>query len=343
MREFWEFRVSEEHAHLLFADDEGKRLGTSVRKIIIAVDDPRFPEVRRLQAEFRTRGETFFTGYSQEYRYTKEEIEKAELFDVWITAAFEPTGEECGTVYDESETCEECGAGRRQVSDLVLDLRKVPKSKQFARTIADECIVSQRLAELMVDAKLTGFDLAPVRHKARYQDDLVDFKSVPSGRKLLEQAKSLRLQVDEWEFDVWLNRPEQKELLDKMPAEHAELLAGKARKNWKPPPVWYQLIVTSNPVPIVPPTRTGGGAFDDDPENKYRCPFGHVVGLNIFSEVFVARDCWDGSDIVCTSNLVGHRMGLLVPSPCLLISPRFRRLLRENKIRGYKTDVAYMV
>jgi hypothetical protein len=343
MRQFWEFRVDERHAHLLFADDEGKRLGTSVRKILIAADDPRFMEIKRIDEMLSARDDSFFTGNFPEYRYTKEEIEEAELFDVWITAAFEPTGEECGTVFDESETCEECGAGRRQVSDLVLDLRKAPKSKQIARTIADEWIVSQRLAELMVDAKLTGFDLAPVRHKARYQDDPADFQAVPSGRKLLKQAKSLHLQDDEWEFYVWLNRPEQKELLDKTWAEHAELLAREARKNWKPPPVWYQLVVTSHPVPIVPPTRTGAGVFNDDPENKYRCPFGHVIGLRLKSEVSVARDAWDGSDVVCTSNLVGHRMGLLVPSPCLLISPRFRRLLRENKIRGYKTDVAYLV
>ena len=343
MREFWEFRIMEEHAHRLFADDEGKCLGEDVRKIIIAADDPRFNDIGRLQDKLRGRDDVFFLGNDLQFRYTKREIEDAELFDVWITAVFEPSGEECGTIFDESESCEQCGAGRRQVSDLVLDLRKTPKNKQIARTIATEWIVTQQLAELMVDAKLTGFDLGPIKHKARYQDEPMELSTVPSGRQLLEQAAALGLEKHEWDFNVWLNRDEQTEVYTRARAEHAERLEARARKNFKPMPVWYQLLITSKRVPMVPPTRAGNDPFDDDPEDEERCPYGHVIGCKLLSEVSVSREAWDGSDVVCTSNLTGPRRGLCVPRPSLLISPRFYHLLREHKIRGYKADVAYLV
>lgn len=344
MREFWEFRINEEYAHLLFAAYEGTRIGDSVRKIVIARDDPRFGEIGRIQRELDNEERSFYWGNYPQYRYNKKEIECAEVFGMSIKAAFEPTGEECGTVFDESETCPECGSGRKQVSDLVLDLRKAPKTRDIARTIArDEWVVSQRLAELMVDAKLTGFDLAPVRHKARYQDDPVDIKRVPTGKKLYEMARRQGIPDDRWEFDVWVHRPEQAALLDRAWTEHAELLAARARKNWKPPPVWYQLVVTSNPVPMVPPTRTGVDPFDEDPGGEYRCPYGHVIGLNLLSEVSVSREVYDGCDVVRTSNLIGHRRGLLMPSPRLLISPRFYKLLKTEKIRGYQTEIGHLV
>lgn len=345
MDKLCEFRINEDFANLLFRPDEGKRLGDSVRKILISTADARFKQINDLQHRIkREHDEPLYFSSTYFYRYTSREIESAELFRIRITAALEPAGEECGTVYDESETCSGCGAGRKLASDLVLDLRKAPKTKDIAGTIAcDETIISQRLAELMVDAKLTGFDLAPVRHKARYKDDPMRLSDVSSGRKLLEQATALGLSDPEWEFYVWLNRPEQKELLRRARTEHAELRADKARRHWRSPPVWYQLVVTSNPVPIVPPTQTGNGPFDDDPDDKYRCPFGHVIGLRLLSEVSVARDAWDGSDVVRTSNMTGHRMGLLVPAPCLLISPRFYRLLRDHKIKGYKSEIAYLV
>jgi len=346
MRQFLEFRVAEEHAHLLFGYSEGTRLGTfhTVRKIVLPVDDPRIPQIRRVEDRLKANGHSLYSGCFIHYRYTRSEIAAAELFFIWITAAFEPPGELCGTVFDESETCPECGAGRKQVSDLVLDLRKAPKTKDIAGTIArDEWLISQRLAELMVDAKLTGFDLAPVRHKARYQDDPVDIKVVPTGREMYRLAKAQGVPDDRWEFDVWVHRPEQAELLDRAWEEHAELRARQARKHRKPPPVWYQLVVTSNPVPMVAPTRAGNDPFDDDPKDEYRCPYGHVIGLTLLSEVSVPRNQWDGSDVIITSNMTGCRRGLLMPAPRLLISPRFYQLLRKEKIKGFKAEIAHLV
>lgn len=343
MRETVEFRIPEERAARFLEPHEGKCLGGSVRVLELATNNPRYERIGELDRQFRNEGRALFLGWVIKRHYSRQELESAELFRLETTAVFEPAGEECGTVYDESTACPLCGAGRTQVSDLILDLRKTPKNKDIACTIADEWIVSQRLAELLVDTGMTGFELRPVRHKARYQDEPVDLTKVPSGRELLRLAQEAGIAPSGLGFAVWLNRPEQDGLAEQAREEHAYLLEYRASRRPRPMPVWYQLIVTSAPVPTVAPTRFGVHPFDEDPEGRYRCPSGHVSGLNLLSELWVPRTAWDGSDIARTENLVGTRRGLLVHMPLLLISPHLWRLLRSQEAKGYKVEIAHLV
>ncbi|MCD4823524.1 MAG: hypothetical protein K8S55_02875 [Phycisphaerae bacterium] len=164
MRQIVEFRVEECFASMLFADDEGKRLGTSIRRVEIPTDDPRYGEVGRLQRELRaTRGEPFFYGWGIRYEYTKSELEAASLLRVRVASVFEPAGEECGTEYDESAACPQCGSGANQVGPLILNAKRIPKSKDFAETIAGEIVVSRRVAELFRREGITGVELKPVQ------------------------------------------------------------------------------------------------------------------------------------------------------------------------------------
>jgi hypothetical protein len=109
---------------------------------------------------------------------------------------------------------------------------------------------------------------------------------------------------------------------------------------------WFQLEVCSRPVEMAAPTRCGNNPFDDDEKNEYRCPKGHVVGLNLLSEVWVKRESYDGSDLCATRQLVGMRSrndGLFRPHPVIFISPRLQQLLEELGARGYELEVAYFV
>lgn len=83
---------------------------------------------------------------------------------------FEPAGEERGTKYDESSACPNCGAGAKQVGSLVLDLKRIPKGKDIAKTIAGEVVVSRRVAELFARNGVTGVALGPVRLSAESKD-----------------------------------------------------------------------------------------------------------------------------------------------------------------------------
>ena len=343
MHEIFEFRVVEEFADRLFGPDEGRKLGI-VRVIRIAGDDPRLPKIGELDRTIhQDSGGCFFFGWRIVRKYSKEELDAATLLHLTITAVFEPAGEECGTLYDESAACPRCGAGAAQESGLKLDLRKVPKGKDIARTIADEWIVSQRLAERMTDAGLTGFELRPVRHKARYEVDPLDFHNVPTGRDILLEAEKEGAPHPTWNFWVWLNRPKNLAMLEHAKAEHVALKREKSRRSGKPIPIWYQLAVTSSDAEIVPSTRVGLKPFNNDPEGECRCPLGDTIGLALLSEVSISAVSRSEADIVCSRQFIGLRRGLLRPSRVILISPRFRKLIESESLTGVRIEVAHLV
>lgn len=107
-------------------------------------------------------------------------------------------------------------------------------------------------------------------------------------------------------------------------------------------PDWHQLLVTSRPVGITPPTVVGISPLDLDEAGADVCPQGHTFGLNIISELSIRRADWDGADIVRTSQAIGHRLGYLVPEHSILVSNGVGRLIREHRIRGARLEVVHL-
>jgi len=280
MREITEFRVQERFAPMMFSEAEGKRLGTSVRKVDVARDDPRYEQIGQLDEKIHREENTFFfAGWRTRREYSPEEIASADLFRFEVRSFFEPAGEECGTEYDESTACPECGAGAAQVGALVLAGSRIPKGKDISETIAGEMVVSRRVVELFRRHKVTGIDLEPVR--------------VNRGRDVSED--------------------------------------------------WFQLRVPASEAKIVPPTRVGITPFDEDPEGKCRCSRGDLIGLNLLSEVSISSGSRGEADFVASKQYIGTRRGLLRPRRIILISPRVRQLLVDEKVRAFETDIARLV
>jgi hypothetical protein len=345
MQTEYEFRVNGKYANRLFGPNDGKDIG-SVRVIRIGPEDPRFAKIGEFDRliDRETDGhEYFFAGWQIRRRYTKEEVTAAACFRLTTSTVFEPAGESCGTQYDESTACPKCGAGAAQVSDLRLDLRKVPKSKEIATTIANEIIISQRLAERLTDAGLTGFELRPVRHKARYEDDPLDLRQIPLGREIIQKAEAAGAPYSTGRFDVWANRAENRPLLERARAEYAVLKGEESKRSGEPMPVWHQLVVTANTTEIVAPTRVGIDPFDDDPKGECRCPSGDLIGLNLLSEVSIRAASRGNADIVCSRQFIGARRGLLRPNRVMLISPKFWNFIESESLKGIKIEVAHLV
>jgi hypothetical protein len=341
MLETVEFRIDEDKARRFLRPDQGTVVADIVRQIEVSRDDPLYREIERLDREARAIDEVLFASWEIRREYSQQELEAAELLRLTITAAFEPVGEECGTVYDDRSACSHCGWGRVRTSELVLDLSRVPKA-DFARTLADEWIVSQHLAELFVDEGITGVELSLVRHSRNFDYESIDLTAVPSGRTLLKRAEAQAVSDSAWDFSVWLNRPQQEPLLDAARREY-ESRAKRRIASRPPADAWYELKPSAKPVSVVAPTHFGTDPFDDDPEGEYRCPCGHVAGLAVLSEVHVARNSWNGTDFAVTDRCVGRKQGVLMPAPLILISPRLWRLLEENDLRGYEVEVAHLV
>jgi len=186
--------------------------------------------------------------------------------------------------------------------------------------------------------RVTGFELRPVSPGFSLESLIAGFRKLPSGQALIARAKQEKIEYPSPRFSQWVDYKEQNELLLKANGEYNDIVMSQRRKGVHPS--WYQLIVLPPTIPIlIPPTRFGTTPFDDDP--FYRCPLGHIPGLNPISEITVRRDDSVKADLMCTTQMVGKKLGLLRPHPIILVSPRLRRLLVQEKVSGFKTEVAY--
>src|SRR4030095_4900409 len=182
MRELIELRVNAEHASLAFSPNEGIDLG-GIRKIEVDVSESRIATIARVQRRLREEGKApLFFGWKINRLYTAQELGEAELFCLNVTAVFAPSGDEYGTIYDETLGCPHvfaeidlevprgepihvvhtCGVGAHQVSDLVLDFRKLPKHVDICSSFANETVLSERLVDVLVNGDVSGLTLRPV-------------------------------------------------------------------------------------------------------------------------------------------------------------------------------------
>jgi hypothetical protein len=181
MKELIDMRISDPWtSDRLESMGMGQDIGYGVKKVVLDLEDPRLEELRNIFT--KKQRETGSKAYNSAFiyrRYSRTELENAKALRLIITAVFEPPGEETGTVYDDSKTCHLCGAGRIQRSDLILDLRQIPKNVDIARTIANEWIINDRLADLLLAHEFVGYKLGTVHHcKTR-------FGNLPAWHQLL--------------------------------------------------------------------------------------------------------------------------------------------------------------
>jgi hypothetical protein len=335
-----EYRISEEYARSILDANEGKRINESLRLIRLDARDPRWTSFARLYSTHKGNG---FYGWNIRRRYSVGETKNAKLHLFHIGAGVLPTGEECGTLYDDLEMCPFCGAGRAQVSPLRLRVTKTPRKAEIARSWGGEIIVSARVVRLLVDSHMRGFGLGPVQRPKKGEEEPFTFIDTASGQQLLYAALQAGVEYPSREFYLWTNSAEQRDMLERAIREHEirklpgrRLPGGTSRE-------WYQLFVTSSPVELAPATLIGCNPFDDDIAGQHRCPLGlrdHVVGLNLLSQVTVQGEAWKAADFLHSRELIGVRRGLFNPKPLLFVSPRLHDLLQGNAVKGWSAEVA---
>lgn len=301
--------------------------------------DKVFELVRRCQVQWHAQGKfgDFANGWRCRRVYTSAELEAAELFRL-VPDGLDSEAASDPSVYDLSRACSRCGAGRRQVADLLIDQVRLPKSRQIVHTIGKEWLFRMELAEALQRERFTGFRFRPVRHCRNRSDMPIDLKRYPTGRQILEQAAlkgGLPVTGIELEYP---------ELWPRLMSEHQEAIRlAEARVPRRVSSVWTQLDITSVPAQTGPPTEFGITYFDRDEEGRYRCPFGHTSGSSLISEVWIQRKDWDGSDLIATADLYGFRSGYFVPEPALLMSPRLYGFLARQKPKGVRFEVAHLI
>ena len=106
---------------------------------------------------------------------------------------------------------------------------------------------------------------------------------------------------------------------------------------------WFQLLVKSCDAEVAAPTKIGVNPFDEDTAGQYCCSYGDLIGLARLSEVSIRHPSYNGSDIVASRQFAGTRRGLLRPERFLLISPKLRQLIKDEKLTGCEFEVAHFV
>jgi len=137
--------------------------GMETIEVRVPLNSPKLEEIRDLIMTRRQQGIHEFTAFTIGHylrKYTVAELRNAEVLLLSIAPHFEPAGEECGTIYE--TLCPYCNLGR-QVSDLILDLRRVPQHKDIVETIARvEWVVSSRFVQGITENRLSGAEFRPI-------------------------------------------------------------------------------------------------------------------------------------------------------------------------------------
>jgi ribosomal protein S14 len=161
MKEFCELRINNTYIDLLPQTITGNNLGP-VTRIIIEVNSIEYQSLKEIAEKVKIeKTESFFYGWGIKRNYSKKELFNATLFHLIIGNVFEPPGEVCETLYDETTACEICGANRKQIGSLKLKKGTIPK-KDIAITIAGEIVVSEKFKEAFKQRNLKGLELIPV-------------------------------------------------------------------------------------------------------------------------------------------------------------------------------------
>ncbi|MBB1139574.1 hypothetical protein [Myroides sp. WP-1] len=193
MKEIVELRVNCDYVYLLFKVDESKNLETSVKVVEVDKEDPLYNQISVIREEVKNKyGQSLFFGWRIKRKYTKRELALASLLHVKIKTSFEPAGEECGTLYDETVACSVCGANRKQLTTLILKKGKIPK-KDIVRTLGGEVVVSKKFVNAVRQRNLKGLQFIPTNVENYYQ--LITNTEV-------ELSSNTIVGIDPWDFST---------------------------------------------------------------------------------------------------------------------------------------------
>ena len=327
-------------------------VGIEIRKVTTEIGSPLYERIGEAYRE--NLPDYLFWSWDIRRRYGKRELERAEVFVMRPDRQWQISGDDCGTCYDATSVCPDCGGGLRREGSLMIDVRKLPKKSDFVGSYSCEWTVSGRFVELATRHGLSGCRFAPVIHVPYIETDHFDLELVPSGSEIERLVREAGLAGDRVRRAVFVGRPKIMVLHDRAEQEYVTLYGESPRvkaartraMRATPPAPRFELVVTSNPVEISSETYINHGPFDLEDESRcalHGGEFGHSIGRTLISELYIKRATWDGSDIAATGQLFGKWHGSYKPGPVFVVTPRFRQWVLDNKIRGCSFERAHLV
>lgn len=342
MIETLNFSLSQEYSYL-FSKSEISCLWNQVF-VSLPSTDSRVALIREMEERNRREGQGIVGSISVDRTYNENELSQAELFQLISVARFEPSGKECGTIYEDTLTCGICGAGRLQVGPLRARPSSLPKWPcAFASSFSDEIVVSLKAAQIIASARTSGLGLGPVLAPRAEERTMSHLESTAVGRELIRYSHDLGLIPLTPAFYMWLSEPAQADLASRL--RDAEQSRKGKRLGPSTPQRWFQLIPQAPTVSLSSKSRVGIHPMARDEAGVHVCPHGHNVGLNLVSEAYF---CDDGSvenlDLFMTKDLVGWHFkdSILYPRPIVGCSRRMREALIGDGVTGVRFERAWI-
>ncbi|MGD0510741.1 MAG: hypothetical protein ABSA33_02775 [Candidatus Micrarchaeaceae archaeon] len=315
------------------------------------VGDSTFVRIGELDQQLRALDLSPFGSWEIKRVYSTVEIARAKLFMLKIPLTH-IAGEECGTLYDESSTCEDCGIGSRQMGPLRVAFRRLSRVRDIIRLWGGELIASERLADLMQTFRVSGAVLNSVIDSTYKTVVPMNLSRIPSGRELVSRATERGVGLSGWQFFRWVHQEFQRSLWDKVLGEWKQYTEEqkngvnsedteirKRKENTIVKQNFRQIIVISRPIELAESSHFGSNPFDMSAKGSCRCAAGEIAGARPISSLVVKLASWDGSDVCQTMVYMGSRGGLFRPFQILVVSKRFFQILRQQEMKGFDFEV----
>lgn len=103
---------------------------------------------------------------------------------------------------------------------------------------------------------------------------------------------------------------------------------------------FFQFVIADHNARISEMTRVGDYLLEPEQTGCSKGRAGHVIGQLRFSELRLMSVSKLDNDVTYTKEYLGSRQGMFLPTPEIVVSPRFRKLLLQHKVRGCKFEVA---
>jgi hypothetical protein len=108
-------------------------------------------------------------------------------------------------------------------------------------------------------------------------------------------------------------------------------------------PDFHQLTLPG-PHPVIDSrTAVGVDPFTASTPDTEPCPKGHLLGLNLVSEVRLRAETVPDQDVVATAQFIGIRRGVLRPERVIVVSRRLATAMKRRGLTGYGLEVAHLV
>jgi hypothetical protein len=226
-----------------------------------------------------------------------------------------------------------------RVDELAMKLRTAPV---FSANVCHE-YEPEEIAD--AEILLLIFKKMVETYGAQWGTEYDDSRMCPKCGFGRAQVSELRINCDKFPncdflltaaYDEWLVSERVAELVRKHGLTGCELkpIANCGRK--RKLQTWFQFVVTERSGRAVAPTHFGMDFLNEDTRGEYTCVEHSHSGLNLLSQLSIARNSKPTTDVARTTNRVGRLAGWSVPYPMFLVSPRFGDLLSDDDLKGYE-------